>query len=206
MRFMTQQATTGNRLEQIRSVALDHFSRKGYHGTNLREIAADVGIQAGSMYYHFESKEHLLFDVVSVAMDEMAREARRAVDWHASPTEQLRQAARFHVKYHADHQAEARVIHNELDVLSPAYREQLKARRDAYQRVFQGIMEEGIRRGEFQGPMDIKLSVYAVMALGQGVTRWYRPDGRLSSDEIADYYADVVVRSALAKPPTPAAA
>jgi AcrR family transcriptional regulator len=194
---MTQQVSTGNRLQQIRSVAIDHFSRKGYHGANLREIAADVGIQAGSMYYHFDSKEQLLFDALSVSMEEMTRQARESVDWQAPPSIRLHQLVQFHIRYHADHQAEARVTHNEFDILTGRYREELWSRRDAYERMFEEILQEGVDRGEFRS-MDVRLAVFAILAIGQGVSRWYRPDGRLTANQIAGYYADMVLRAATA--------
>ncbi|HEY8490201.1 MAG TPA: TetR/AcrR family transcriptional regulator [Dehalococcoidia bacterium] len=197
---MAEYAATGNRLDLIRSAAIDHFSRKGYHGANLREIAADAGIQAGSMYYHYESKEHLLFDALWVSMERLIREVNGAVTWSAPPSVRLEQAVRQHVLCHAEHQAEARVLHNDMDVLTGTYRQRMAERRDEYERIFSRILLDGVTSGEFR-PLDVKLAVFAIIAIGQGVSRWYRPDGRLTAREIAEYYAQMVVRAAQAGAP-----
>lgn len=194
---MTDYGSTASRLDLIRAAAIDHFSRKGYHGANLREIAADAGIQAGSMYYHYDSKEHLLFDVLWVSLDRLIAEVSGAVEGAATPSERLYRAVRQHVLYHAEHQAEARVLHNDLDVLTGTYRQRIMDRRDEYERIFSRILHEGVEAGEFR-PLDVKLAVFAIIAIGQGVSRWYRPDGRLTARAIAEYYAEMALRTAQA--------
>lgn len=51
--------------DQIRTVAGDLFSQAGYKGMGMRSLAAAVGIQVGSLYNHIESKQALLFELIS---------------------------------------------------------------------------------------------------------------------------------------------
>ncbi|HEY8491970.1 MAG TPA: TetR/AcrR family transcriptional regulator [Dehalococcoidia bacterium] len=187
----------GTRRAQIQASALRHFSRRGYHGANLRAIAADAGMEAGSLYYHYESKEALLFDIISTALDERLRALRRAIVGDASPPERLRQAVRFHVTYHAEQRDVARVVHREWEHLTGRFREAIQERRDAYQRAFEEILQAGIEEGRFP-PQDVKLVVFAILAIGHGVTRWYRPGGRLSAAAVADCYAELTLQAVLA--------
>lgn len=53
-----------NRLDRIRSVALNMFVNEGYQAVSLRQIALEIGVQAGSLYNHIEGKQALLFDMI----------------------------------------------------------------------------------------------------------------------------------------------
>ena len=59
--------------DRILAVALDLFSRRGYEGTSIRDIAEQMELTKAAVYYHFPSKEDLLSDVLSPAMARVDR-------------------------------------------------------------------------------------------------------------------------------------
>jgi Tetracyclin repressor-like, C-terminal domain len=64
--------------------------------------------------------------------------------------------------------------------------------RDAYEGIFHRILELGRKSGGLR-VVDVKIETYALMSLATAVAGWYRPDGRLSVDQIADIYSDLVL-------------
>ena len=95
---------TAKKSDRTRQAVLDAaarlFARKGYAGTNLAEIAAEAGIQTGSLYYHFESKDELVGEVLrfgTAHSHEHARSAVAALGARASAVARLRAAIESHL-------------------------------------------------------------------------------------------------------------
>ena len=57
--------------EDRRDKALELFAAKGFGQVSMRELAAHVGLTAGSLYHHFPSKQHLLFDLIEELFEEL---------------------------------------------------------------------------------------------------------------------------------------
>src|SRR5689334_17618414 len=92
-----------DREEQVRAAALRLFKEKGYHATSMRDIAAEVGINKGSLYSYIRSKEDLLIPVFERAMGVLtARIEEIAADPSFTPTQRLEQAIHAHVTTVAD--------------------------------------------------------------------------------------------------------
>ena len=86
---------------RILDVAAALFLERGYAGTSLREIAGEVGMKTGSLYYHFASKNALLQTILRQGIDVMVEafhEAERA-------TREADGRSRFaaHVRAHHPH-------------------------------------------------------------------------------------------------------
>src|ERR687885_2165386 len=92
------------REDQVRAVALRLFREKGYHATSMRDIAAEVGINKGSLYSYIRSKEDLLIPVFERAMGVLVSEIEAiAADGSLGPTERLKRAIHAHVTNVAEH-------------------------------------------------------------------------------------------------------
>jgi AcrR family transcriptional regulator len=178
------------RRQQIEEAASALFRERGYAATSVRDIAHALNIQGGSLYAHVASKEDVLWSIVSRAADRFNSQVGPvAVTPGPAPT-RLRQMIRAHVGVVTDNQRDASVFLHEWRFLGDARREQMAARRDAYEALFRRAIGEGIATGDF-GPIDAKLTATALLTALNGIATWYRPDGPLTADEIADAYADL---------------
>jgi AcrR family transcriptional regulator len=183
--------------EEIRAVALGLFYKRGFQATTLRDVAAKVGIQVGSLYNHIASKGDLLYDIMeSVLLDllEVQREAAATPD----VVERMRLLVDHHVKFHGKRAREVFVGNSELRGLRPAQRARIVSLRDQYELVFRNELEDGIRQGEFL-PVDVNVTIYGILAMATSVSTFYSPAGRLSLEAIAEIFADLVLRG-LRKP------
>ena len=88
----------------------------------------------------------------------------------------------------------ASVFVTEWRHLSPDRREAIRDRRDSYEQRFRGLIEDGIAVGAFR-QTDAALAAAFILSALNGIAAWYRPDGRLSADRIADHYVDLALRS-----------
>ncbi|MHB8589857.1 MAG: TetR/AcrR family transcriptional regulator [Candidatus Dormibacteraceae bacterium] len=190
---MTAVARRGERTaEEIRAVALDLFYKQGFQATALRDVAARVGIQVGSLYNHIVSKGELLFEIMESVMQDLLDDQRQVADT-ADVVERMRLLVDHHVKFHGRRAREVFVGNSELRSLRPAQRARIVSLRDQYELVFRKELENGIRQGKFL-PVDVAVAAYGILAMATSVSTYYSARGRLSLDEIAEIYAAIVIR------------
>jgi len=195
---LTPPAAPSTTAETITAAAVDLFYEHGYEATTLRQIAAQVGIQVGSLYNHISSKEELLFSIMSGIIEELLAELESGLEGIDAPVDRLRAAVGVHVFFHTARAREVFIGNSELRSLDPAKRKVVVRLRDRYETVFAGILEEGVAAGVFE-ISDLKLTTYAVLAMLTQPASWYQPGGRLDLDKIAEVYGDLILRS-LASP------
>jgi AcrR family transcriptional regulator len=189
---------------RILEVATRLFYEKGYHASTMREVAAGVGLKAGSLYNHYGGKGDLLFRIARDVMEELLEAGRGALAAQAEPRGQLRELIRSHVVYHAEHRFRAKVADDQLHALDPARRDEAIAVRDAYERLWRDVIEAGREAHGWAVP-DTPVVTFAITTMCTAVDVWYREGGRLSPAEIAEIYADFVLgaldRGAGSQPP-----
>src|SRR5438105_10322493 len=177
---------------EIRSVALDLFYKHGFQATTLRHIASRVGIQVGSLYNHITSKGDLLFDIMETVMQALL-EDQRQVAQEADVVERMRLLVYHHVRFHGERAKEVFIGNSELRSLNRQQRARIVALRHEYEEMFQKELEDGIRQGKFMR-VDVQVTAFGILAMATWVSSWYSARGRLSLEEIADIYSDMVLR------------
>ncbi|MDL2269840.1 TetR/AcrR family transcriptional regulator [Desulfosarcina sp. OttesenSCG-928-G17] len=183
---MTDMKTT------IKSVSIDLFFRKGYFATSISEIAAGCGIQKASIYYHYPSKEDLLFHIMNATMTDLTDSLRRCLSGETDIEQRMRTAVREHVRFHLDRQKENFIANSELRGLTPEHYQVIVEKRDEYEEIFQDIIRRGTQAGVFADG-DAKILSYAILTLCTAGASWYKPAGRLSVKEISDIYEQFII-------------
>src|SRR6185312_170330 len=181
-------------MEAIRKAGLRLIFEHGYAAMSLRQLAAEVGIQSGSLYNHISTKQELLFDLVRDHINELLRQLDRALLGKQQPAEKLRAFTAFHVTYHMTKKREVFIANSELRSLEPKNYEEIVALRGAYERRLAEILAEGVAEGEFE-VVDIQVATFAILALLTGLTTWYRPGGRLTREAIVAAHEKMVLSS-----------
>lgn len=185
----TNGSTTGN---SIKSAAIDLFFQQGYFATSISAIARTCSIQKASIYYHFPSKEDLLFSIMTTTMDNLMEHLQGNLAGVNGIDNRMRAAVRSHVSFHLDRQKETFIASSELRGLSPEHRRVVVSQRDIYESIFQELIQEGINEKAFS-PGDIKILSYAILTLCTAGASWFNPGGRLTVEEIAAIYEDFVL-------------
>ncbi len=187
---------TGTRRREIDNVASELFHANGYAATSVRDIARALDIQGASLYAHVASKEDVLWSIVDGAATAFESKADEAVADTATsdPVERFAALVEAHVDVVTADPERASVFVTEWRHLSGDRRAAIAQRRDAYESRFRAVIEDGIAVGAFR-PTDSALAATFILTALNGIATWYRPDGRLSADRIADHYVDLALRS-----------
>ncbi len=180
--------------EDILEAAARIFRRKGYHAASMQDIARAVNLQKASLYHHVAGKQEILVALLDQALDMLIAHMREVLAMQASPEEKLRQAVLGYTKVLAEHRDLAAVLLLEFRFLDPDVRERHVARRDAYERLWRELIVGGQEAGVFH-PEDPSLAAKALLGMINWLVMWYRPSGRLTPEEIGDYFARAALRS-----------
>ena len=175
---------------RIRRAALALFARHGFAAVSMRQIAAEVGLQAGALYNYTPDKQSLLHELMRGHLEELLA-ARAARPRDSAPMARLEEFTRHHIRFHIERSDEVFIAYMELRNLTPENFAEIEALRRAYEQELETILREGVAAGDFAVP-DPRVATYAVIAMLTGVNTWYRAGGRLSLDEVETLYWDMV--------------
>jgi AcrR family transcriptional regulator len=178
-------------MEAIRKAGLRLIYSQGYEAMSLRKLAAEVGIQAGSLYNHITTKQDLLFDLIKVHMDELLERLDQALDGISDPEDRLQSFIAFHVGYHIARKREVFICYSELRSLEPKNYEIVVSLRQQYERKLIDILDDGIAEGRFT-VADTTVAAYGILAMLTGVCTWFRPAGRMTKEEVVGIYTGMV--------------
>ncbi|WP_249159227.1 TetR/AcrR family transcriptional regulator [Bradyrhizobium tropiciagri] len=179
-------------LEAIRKAGVRLIYEHGYEAMSLRQLAAEVGIQAGSLYNHISTKQELLFDLVQDHINDLLRELDLALEDKGNPVEKLRAFVAFHVTYHMTRKREVFIANSELRSLDGKNYDAIVALRGVYEQRLAQILVDGVSDGDFE-VVDIQVATFAILALLTGLCTWYRPGGRLTREAIIAAHEKLVL-------------
>ena len=175
---------------RVRDAALSLIARYGYAAVSMRQIAQEVGVQAGALYRYTPDKQSLLFDLLHGHMNELL-DAVSAVDVSGPPLRALEAFARFHMQFHLDRPQEVFLSYMELRNLDAENFDVIEGQRRQYEAILEGILRRGVAGGDFD-TADTKVTTRALIAMLTGLTTWYRDGGRLDRGAVEHLYWDMV--------------
>lgn len=175
---------------KVNAAALRLIARHGFAAVSMRQIAREVGVQAGALYNYTPDKQTLLFDLMRGHMEGLLS-ARAQVNVADSALKRLEEFTRFHIQYHLERPDAVFVSYMELRNLTPQNFTKLEVLRSTYEGQLERILQVGVEGGVFV-VADTKITTLAIIAMLTGLTTWYRSGGRLPQDEIERIYVDLV--------------
>ncbi len=181
-------------MEAIVRAGFHLFYEHGYEGATLRQLAAEVGIQQGSLYNHILSKQDLLAFLYRQHMETLLVALEVALAGVADPVEQLRAFVAFHVGYHVERKREVFVVNSEIRSLEPTNRAGAVALRRRYEQRLIRILAAGAETGDF-AIADAPVTAFGILGMLSGICTWYDPCGRVPSDVLANIYVSMVMKA-----------
>lgn len=167
------------------------FREKGYRASTLRELARRAGMKGGSIYYHFASKEEMLYRIMDETMSNLLMGLEQEIRGVRDPVQRLNRGIEFHIRYHLENQDETHVTDTELISLEEDHRNRIERKRSEYEQAFMGILEEGTQSG-VMSVANIKLASIAVLQMCTGIPYWFNEEGPLSIAEVVERYTDFI--------------
>jgi len=183
----------------ILSAAARQFSQRGYADCTLREIALEAGMKAGSVYYHFPSKDDILLEVLNLGSTRLRANVEAALAGlspDAPVPVRLRTAIRAHITSFLDVRDDAHSFMRIYEGLPPDLQRRRRPTRLAYLQLWHGLIEEGIREGSLDPELDARLLVPFLLQALNRIQDWFRP-AEMTIESICRMIDSTVLRSIL---------
>jgi AcrR family transcriptional regulator len=176
------------------------FREHGYERTTLAAVGERLGVSAAAIYYHFRSKQDVLFSYLETGLDDLRRRTVEAMAGADDPVEQLRELIRTYVLFDLGalpgselYAAGVYGYFQLIEVLDPEQREILGKHQRAYLDLVRGAIRDGIDSGDF-ATEDVTTAAFALVGMAAHAFHWFRAGQKLSEAAIADLYATYAVR------------
>lgn len=184
--------------ERVLDTAAALFWEKGYAATTTREIAAAVGIQQASLYYHVSSKEGLLYHLCVSSLEELFADVQSAVNEHSEPLNRLRALMRAHLKTLLKHQVRHVTMLTELRALSKTHSAEVLALRKQYANLVRAELQGAQAAGKLRTDIPAKYLYLALLNVLNWAVVWFSRDQALTADELADLFEPIYLKGAIA--------
>ena len=182
--------------EKILDAAAKIFGEKGYHATSMQDIAEAVQLQKGSLYHHVSSKQEILFTLLEQALDLLIERVEEVAVQDLPPEVKLTQAMQVYLNILTENRALSSVLLLEQRSLKSKYQTAHAPHRDQFEKIWRGIISEGLANGQFNSADPAQATRYLLGTLNWTIT-WYNPAGPLTSAEIAEQYANLFLHGLL---------
>lgn len=177
----------------IREAAAELFYLHGYEATSLREVASRVGIQVGSLYNHISGKSELLSAIMIQVMLDLHQALDESVADVQDPIDRLVAAVDCHIRFHAEHRREVFIGNSELRSLEKEDRTKVVTLRRKYEEKLRALVVAAVDAGDGD-IIDVKLQVFAIVAIGTHVASWYQPGRGYPLDDIVGINTRIILR------------
>ncbi len=182
-----RKADTGlepNRRTELLRAAAKLFVEKGFDATTTRDIAEAVGMRSGSPFYHFRSKQELLKAAMIEGLDAGNAKIAEAIAGITDPEQRLRVLIRTHLGTLLEGDCRSPLLVSEARALDDRARLEIAAAFDRYQVPWQQTLEELQQAGKLASAAPpVRLLLFGMLNWS---SHWYRADGDLSVDALAD--------------------
>ncbi len=158
----------------------------------IQDVADELGMTKGSLYYYFKDKQDILYQCHMRSMEISLRALEQANAFGRTPSESLRILLTAHIRGILS-DGFGNILQTDLNDFHPRQRRAYVRKRDELERAVRGMIEDGIRLGEFDCP-NVKLAGFAILGAINWITKWYRPTGPFTAEFIADQMVDYFLR------------
>jgi AcrR family transcriptional regulator len=181
--------------QRLLAAATRLFADRGYDRTSVQEIVEAAGVTKGALYHYFGSKDDLLHEIYGRLLRLQQERLDAVADASGRVENRLRDAAADVVVTTIDNLDDAMIFFRSMHQLSDEKQKQVRAERRRYHERFRALIEEGQREGVFttQTPADLVVDYH--FGSVHHLSSWYRPEGPLSPQQVADHLAGLLLRA-----------
>ncbi|MYT30025.1 TetR family transcriptional regulator [Streptomyces sp. SID8354] len=183
-----------DRRRELLDTAAEVFAAQGYNATTVRQIADAAGMLAGSLYYHFDSKESMVDEILVTFLDELWAGYDAVLAAGHGPRETIEALVTESFREIDRHRAAVAIYQKEARHLAtqPRFGYLTESRRK-FEQLWLGTLERGVAEGVFRGDLDLRLAYRFLRDTVWVAASWYRPEGRHTPGEIARQYLAMVL-------------
>lgn len=184
-----------------RRMILDRTARllveKGYSSTSLRDIANAAGMKAGSLYYHFDSKESLVEEILTEGVALVQSRVQEGLDaaTQAAPMARLKIAMHQHLQALHDRSDYASAHIRCFAHVPKEIRHRLRGTRASYEAVWDGLLHDAVAAGGLAPDVNLRTLKYTLFGMMNWTLEW-RGAVETGPEELADQFYRIVIDGA----------
>jgi AcrR family transcriptional regulator len=202
---MHREATIDHRQEhrpeprqEILRAAARLFQQQGYDATSMNDVAAALKLSKGGLYHHFQSKDEILYNIMSHAMDITEQRVINVVRRIEGVEERLRTLIRLHIEVVlSPEDREITVMLHENHPLAPALRRKINGRKKDYLHFVENLVGEVQRKRNSESAVTPRAAAFALVGMINWIYQWHKPDGELKGETIVRQYTDIFFHGAV---------
>jgi TetR/AcrR family transcriptional regulator, cholesterol catabolism regulator len=181
------------RQQAVLDAAARLFAERGYQASSMADLTQTTGLAAGGLYHYFASKEDILIQICDQLLEPLLARAREIAAEDAPAEQTLKELLRAWLAHVERHRSHLRVFQQERRFIEhqPRWRNVRRARKE-----FEAILDAALLRCEREGVLafeDRRLALLALLGMVNHTAQWFRPRGRLTSEQIADGYSELLL-------------
>jgi len=180
------------KFDPVLSAALEEFVAIGYHGATVRGIAKRCGLSVSGIYHYYTSKQQMLVSLMDFTMIDLLARARAAQAEGRDPVERFCLLVENLVLYHTHRRELGFVGGSEMRSFEPANRQKIAELRIVQQRMVDHEVQDAVRHGRFRADYP-HAAARAVVTMCTALPSWWRPDGPLTPEQVAEQYVGVAL-------------
>jgi|GEM_PF-183483 len=184
--------STHRRSAEIIEAAAQVFAERGYHGATTQDIADVLNIRQASLYYYFPSKEVALELVCMRGVEGFFETAKAIASGPGTATERLSGLIRAHISPLLDRRNFVKVFLTQRQFLPAHSRRKVGKGSRGVEAVFEGVLKDGQRSGEFRSDMDTRLATLSILSVVNGCAAWYERE-QVSIERIGSEFIRLVL-------------
>ena len=190
---MRQSLKKRMRKDQILSIAISVIKRKGFSNTKIEDIAVELNMTKGSIYYYFKNKNDLVYECHKLILSMAIKDLENILYENDTAENKLRKMIDVHIEYAIE---EKEIFHIIIDPKEKFNKDQLDSvlkLRKYYSRIFDRVIQQGIEQNEFltANPVLTRMIILGAM---NWIQQWYNPKGKFNKQQIKEYYADQIMK------------
>lgn len=178
--------------DDILEAAAQVFRQKGFHGASMANIAEAVNLQKASLYHHVSSKQEILFELLDRALELLLERISPIASMDLPADERLGRMIREYLQILAENTDLSAVLLFEHRSLEGRQHARHVPNRDKFENLWRDVLRDGVRTRQFLCD-DIPLTTRAILGILNWTITWYRPNGSLTVEQIADNYSNLLL-------------
>ena len=171
------------KLDQILKEAAKLFRKRGFGGTSMRDLAAQLGMEAASMYYHIGSKDEILQKICFEVANNYLEHLEEIEIQDTAFIEKLKELIRFHVRMMIVNGPEVSVTNHDWKYLTKEKLTEFKELRKLYETRLEILISAGIAAGELV-PVNPQVALFTILSSLRWIEYWWKPQRGITAKEL----------------------
>jgi TetR/AcrR family transcriptional regulator, cholesterol catabolism regulator len=184
------------RMAEILGHATDVFYEKGYEGASMRDLSRATGMSLAGLYYYFESKEKLLYQIQKHTFETILQNLHQKLEDATDPEQRIRVFIANHLEYFLANQKAMTVLSHEDKVLKGAYGDEIRAIKRQYYQTCRGLLEA--LKSDVVNGVNTRIAVLSLFGMMNWIYTWHRPRVDGDAAELARQMGDIFLSGVLA--------